>query len=381
MTSRRKGLTLLMVLTLLFSFGAVLSTGTSAFAKDTTTGRDTTIGAVYTITNAADKNEVAIFARSHDGSLSFAGKVATGGKGLGAGLGSQGAITLSQGNRWLFVVNAGSNSISAFKVKGNGLELTDTEPSGGVQPVSVTSYDHLLYVLNAGGTDNITGFRVTENGKLIQIPGSTHALSSTTTDTGPAQVAFNPEGDALVVTEKATNNIDVFRVADNGKVFGPHIYPSHGQTPFGFTFDGNRRIIVTEAHGGPGGAGALSSYHINKEGLLETISASVPTQQNAACWVVLSKDGKYAYTANTPSNSLSSFLVSPKAQLKLQTSVVATTAAPTDATFSPDGKFLYVLNSSNGGVSIYAPGANGALISHGDGGFSLQGHTAGIAAW
>src|SRR4051812_8636013 len=54
------------------------------------------VGAVYVLTNQLNGNGVAIFNRSDDGSLSEPTVVATGGQGIAAGLGSQGAIALSQ---------------------------------------------------------------------------------------------------------------------------------------------------------------------------------------------------------------------------------------------------------------------------------------------
>ena len=40
----------------------------------------------------------------------------------------------------------------------NGLTLADKVPSGGMHPISVTNYKNLVYVLNDGGSGNITGF-------------------------------------------------------------------------------------------------------------------------------------------------------------------------------------------------------------------------------
>ncbi|MGZ9221016.1 MAG: beta-propeller fold lactonase family protein, partial [Anaerolineales bacterium] len=123
-------------------------------------------GAVYTITNAASGNEVLVYDRSANGSLSFQGSYSTGGLGSGAGLGSQEAVALSKNNRWLFAVNAGSNQVSVFAVKARQLKLINIVDSGGLQPVSLTTHDGLLYVLNAGGSGNISGFRIREKGSL-----------------------------------------------------------------------------------------------------------------------------------------------------------------------------------------------------------------------
>ena len=120
---------------------------------------------MYTLTNEAAGNAVAIFNRAADGTLTAAGTVSTGGLGNGGGLGSQGALTLSQDNQWLFAVNAGSNDISVFAVSAHGLTLADKVASGGEQPISVTSYKNLVYVVNAGGSGNISGFKLGKHGQ------------------------------------------------------------------------------------------------------------------------------------------------------------------------------------------------------------------------
>jgi 6-phosphogluconolactonase len=97
-------------------------------------------GAVYTLTNAASGNGVTVFSRAGDGTLTATGTVLTGGLGSGAGLGSQGALALSDDNEWLFAVNARSNEISVLAVRPNGLTLVDKVASGGVLPIRVTDY-------------------------------------------------------------------------------------------------------------------------------------------------------------------------------------------------------------------------------------------------
>src|SRR5205085_12186317 len=107
--------------------------------------------AVYTLTNSAAGNVVLAFSRAEDGTLSPQGTHATGGNGTGSNLGSQGAVVLSDDGHQLYAVNAGSNTISAFRVRNDGLALEATAPSGGVRPTSIAVHGHALYVRNAGG--------------------------------------------------------------------------------------------------------------------------------------------------------------------------------------------------------------------------------------
>src|SRR5437879_5005501 len=170
-------------------------------------------GAVYTLTNQVGGNAVAAFTRGADGRLASAGSVATGGTGTGASLGSQGAVSLSNDGRRLFAVNAGSNDVSVFAVSPTGLALASRTASGGTLPISLTVHGNVLYVLNAGGSGNISGFTLGASGDLTPIAGATLPLSGSTV--GPADVQFSPDGSRLVVTEKNTNLLDVYAVDAN----------------------------------------------------------------------------------------------------------------------------------------------------------------------
>jgi 6-phosphogluconolactonase len=341
-----------------FALVLVLVGATSIVAGSAWAGSDHSGGAVYAMTNDASGNEVVVFQRAGNGSLTRVDAVATGGLGTGAGLGSQGALILSPNARWLFAVNAGSNDISQFSVQGGGkLSLVDVEPSGGDDPISLTFHRRLVYVLNAD-SDTITGFRVNGSG-LSPLEGSTRQLSGSGTD--PAQVEFSPAGDLLVVTEKATNLIDTYVVGDDGLPSGPQTHASEGPTPFGFAFR-KRHLIVSEAFGGAPGVSALSSYLAARSGGLTPISSSVPDGQTAACWVVIAK-GRFAYTTNTGSNNISSYTIDRQGELTLLGSMAGVTgAAPTDAALSKGDRFLYALNSMDGTISWFRVRANGSLL-------------------
>ena len=107
-------------------------------------------GVVYVQTNAASGNAVVRFERANDGTLTRVGEVATGGSGTGSGLGSQGALALSQDRHYLFAVDAGSNDIASMAFTRDGIRLIGRVASGGVQPISLTTNGDQLYVLNAG---------------------------------------------------------------------------------------------------------------------------------------------------------------------------------------------------------------------------------------
>src|SRR4051812_28634978 len=77
-------------------------------------------GVVYTETNSATGNAVHRLDRAADGSLNFVATYRTGGRGTSAGLGSQGAVALSDDGRTLAAVDAGSNDVAVFHVGRKG---------------------------------------------------------------------------------------------------------------------------------------------------------------------------------------------------------------------------------------------------------------------
>ncbi|HBQ87385.1 MAG TPA: hypothetical protein DD811_13045, partial [Syntrophomonas sp.] len=100
------------------------------------------VGMVYAMTNSAAGNKVIAFRRGANGRLTRVKAYETGGRGTGKAqvdpLASQGSLILSRGGGFLFAVNAGSNSISSFRVANSGrLTLVNVVPSGGVKPNSI----------------------------------------------------------------------------------------------------------------------------------------------------------------------------------------------------------------------------------------------------
>jgi 6-phosphogluconolactonase (cycloisomerase 2 family) len=304
-------------------------------------------GNVYTLTNQVAGNAVAVFSRGADGRLTAAGTVATGGTGTGASLGSQGAVALSNDGRMLFAVNAGSNDVSVFTVSPAGLTLTSRTASGGTLPISLSVHGNVLYVLNAGGTGNISGFIVGTGGDLTAIAGATLPLSGTSV--GPAQVQFSPDGNRLVVTEKATSRLDVYAVDGNGLASWLSTTPSAGGTPFGFAFGLRNDLFVSEA------TGSASSYVLDGSGTPALVSGAVSTHQGAPCWAVVTQDGRFGFTGNG-AGSVSAFTIATDGAISLVDANGGTAligAGINDIALSHDSRYLYVLRTG-GAQAIHA---------------------------
>lgn len=305
-------------------------------------------GAVFTLTNDTTDNAVAVTLRLPFGTLLPLGEFSTGGAGTGAGLGSQGALATSGNDKFLFAVDPGSDEIAIFRLLFGVLPLRlDSAPTGD-RPTSVAVHGNLVYVLNAG-SDSVTGFR--RQGNALQaIPGATYPLSQA--GAAAAQVGFSPDGDHLVVTERATQTIGVFAVNPNGTLGTVQCNTAAAPTPFGFLFRDDGLLVVSEAVGGMPDASVTSSYRIQADGTLVVVSAAVPTLESAACWVAIPRQGNFAYVTNTGSGTLTGYSVDAVGQLvRLDgdgiTGDLGAGAGPIDAEFDPSGRFLFVLDAAN----------------------------------
>ncbi|MCD9021557.1 lactonase family protein [Cohnella sp. NL03-T5] len=334
---------------------------------------------VYMMTNREAMNEVVAFYRDTKGILTFMGYYPTYGTGTGTRivtpaapndgidpLTSQGSLTLSRDGRFLFAVNAGSNSISSFVITDSGAPiLTDVKPSEGAQPNSIDVFGDILYVSNVGNAannfaSNISGFRIDNNGRLTHIPCSNRSLS--TINAQPAQVLFTPDGSKIVAAELTTNRLSVFHVNENGTVTGPIINDSNGMRPLGACFLSSGILLVAEVQ-----SSALSSYSVSDNGILNVISGSVPNGQKTACWVTTTRNERFAYTTNTLSGTISTYLIDGSGALTVNGHITSTpegtpTGLPIDAGVSKDGYNFYTLNGNQGTVSVFNIKDDGSLV-------------------
>jgi 6-phosphogluconolactonase (cycloisomerase 2 family) len=327
-------------------------------------------GDVYVLSNSSDGNAVIVFHRNESGTLEPAGRFSTGGNGTGSRMSSQGAVILGQDNRMLFAVNAGSNSISAFSVSGDTLTLLQTIPSGGENPVSLTVRGDLLYVLNAGETPDISGFRIVpeESTRLVPIEGSTQALPGGAA-ANPAEVSFTPEGSVLVVTERGTSQFDSFTVSEEGRATSPQTYSTASTGPFGFQFAHNSVAIVAYTSDSAFHQGGAGSYKVTDAGQVDVITPDASDNQTASSWMAVPINGRFAFTSNVRSGTISSFAVAPDSSISLLQPVAASlragdgeeSAAPSDLALSTDSRFLYVRNAANGTISGFMLHEDGSL--------------------
>jgi 6-phosphogluconolactonase (cycloisomerase 2 family) len=305
-------------------------------------------GSLFTQTNDPNGNAVQQFDRSPSGKLTPAGTFATGGVGL-AGLGGrQGAVELSGDGRYLYAVNAGSDSVSVFRTD-RRTRLIDTVSSRGVAPVSIAEHRGRVYVLNSGGTPSVSAYWRWFDGSLKPI--GTRELAPGAE--GAAQVSVTPDGRALVISERVSNRLETLPLDRLGRPGRPVVTASSGAVPFGFGITQQGTIVVSEA-----GASSVSSYRLGSGGTLRTVTASLLVGQGAACWVAVSPNGRFAYTGNA-AGGISGFAIGRDGSLRaLGTPTLL--PSPRDLDFDESGRYLHAV-SSGGQVTSYRVGPDGSL--------------------
>jgi len=370
---------------------AVLALGpATAAAKKPAKG---SVGAVYSETNGVPDNEVIVFDRKSNGKLKQRELVNTGGAG---GLAPQPGCTLPGGcpmldtqgevitkGRLVFAVNAGSDTISALRETSKGLKLVSEVRSRGDFPNSLTAHGRILYVLNSH-SDSIAGFTFSRKGKLRFLRGSREDLSSPADPAlvggglTPRQIGFDNSGRVLVVSllSPLPGSIDTFKL---NKRHRPGAAQGHAPTtplPFGFAFDRHNNLVMSQVSAPPELAmdGNTATYDLNtRTGGLTPIDTE-SSHGVAPCWVVVTKDGHYAFVVNTgggaPNATIADYSLSSGSALTFlgltpENNANGDEFARTDEALSRDSKYLYALKPGLMGpvsqVDIYRVNSDGSL--------------------
>jgi hypothetical protein len=238
---------------------------------------------------------------------------------------------IAQNHDRLAVVNFGSGNVSVFakNAERDNPQLERVVPAIA-SPVSVAFGDEHLYILT---TTHVESHPIDHNGVNPTADGSAALLVA---DGSAAQVGI-VTGE-LIISEKS-NAIETVLLDRRGAVAGKATLvaniPANVNAPFGLATRG-RDAYVTIAH-----ADEISLVRSN-----EVLTVAGSGTQHAPCWVTL--DGSFLFSANSPSHSVSRYVVHGRT-INQDAAIVATfNGNPTDITY---GAGLAAVVDSNGTVS------------------------------
>ena len=345
------------------------------------------------MTNETAGNRIITYRRASDGKLTRVGAVATRGLGQGVDTDTQGPLRLSANHQFLYAVNPGSDNITVFKVTGTSLKFLQLVDAGD-QPLSLTIAGDLLYSLDGSVAGNgIRGFKIAPDGTLKELLNSFRKLSSPIAV--PGDIRFSPDGKVIIVTHKTTNTMMTPQNAIDTFTIGPAGYASMmpvrnasvGLRPFSLAFRDDGKLVVVESFNAAPAASAVSSYQLNPDGTITAISSSVKNMETDVCWVVITNDGHFAFTANFGSGAISSYSLDADGKLTLLNGSAALTgdmSEPVDLSLSADGHYLYNLLRGTGAVTAFRIEADGSLTSLGPdvlGGLPVDDGISGLASY
>lgn len=307
----------------------------------------------------------------------------------------------SADNKNVLVVNAGNGTVSSLRVQDDlSLKLTNVVKAGDIKPNGIATYKNLVYVVSMGkkiedpSEGNIKGYTIDDNGFLKEIPNSIRPLTGR-----PASVEFTDNGKFLIVVEITTGVTHSYAVDDNGLLsekpvssidspqaskdrffalpIGTKIVKGEGD---------NYTLLVTETrfitsdhkfhnssaehkkkypflHLFEGQSGSVTSYNIDKNGKLSVISPDVIAGkgywggQQAVCWVTISRDGKYAWTTNPLTSSISTYEINKDGSIKLKQEIAYQDSKYDeyflDMDLSADGNYVNVISGNTGKTWVF----------------------------
>ena len=172
---------------------------------------------------------------------------------------------------------------------------------------------------------------------------------------------FNETGTKLIGTRVGTSQIDSFTVGFSGRLTAASGSPftAQGLGPFGSQFRPTNpgQLFVSNAHNGAG-LGTVSAFTDSPTGVLTPVGNSpIADQQTAPCWVIISPDGRYLFAVNTGSGTISRYSIAAAGGLTLigsTTVAVQGGVGAVDPGMSPDGRFLYINESKIASVGAFS---------------------------
>jgi hypothetical protein len=220
-------------------------------------------------------------------------------------------------SNYLFVVNAGSNSLSMFMINtmdATQLTLISVQPTFGSFPISVTVNSQYACVLTGGTQTGIRCFTYNTS-SLFMMPSFDRNLTSYISQTIPptsppgtlSEILFSADGLSLIVSVKGpgttgggyllfyplTNNAATLSTSPVSQT------PYNATLPFSMTLVGANGLLITD----PGLHGVLTQSYSSTNGII-TNSIFTPVNASLAgglCWSTYSPTiGNYYVVSNSP---------------------------------------------------------------------------------
>jgi 6-phosphogluconolactonase len=272
--------------------------------------------------------------------------------------------------RFAFIANAGDSTLSTFTVDAATGQLRSTGyRTAGPHPTSLRLHPNgkFIYAGN-GGTNSISGYSITSDGRLTEIAGSPFSTSELFT---VHDVQVHPTGN--------------FLYAADGKVLAFRVDATTGAlteiTGSPFTTGGVVVVTVVDPTGKflyavDNHNNSVSAFTINgTTGALTSLGTPIAVGPSPSD-ITMDPSGKFLYAANTGVNTISAFTQDAVtgALTSVPGSPFPTSQMPIHVSTDPGGKFLFVANNFDSKVNMFAiDPVTGALSKTADGSTTFGG--------
>jgi len=302
---------------------------------------------VYTNDNIASANSTTVLSVDTTGSLKALHTYSTGGKGSGDGsdYGSQPIAATQTPTNWcLFVSNAGSSNIAAFRINLNNGTLTTVSGSpfadgaSGEQMSGISlavGGSKLLFAANSE-SDSISVMKVSSNCKLSLV-------GKVNLSYAPVGLKVTPNGNFLIASYLGP--VDSFQIDYTNNTItelGP--FPSKG-APAGVDVRcGSTRVFFGDANANT----QVEVFAIDSNGQLSEVSDFTNADGSNSNNVLLSADQKKLYVTNNQSNQITVLSVSASGNLTFDSIT----------TLNKPGAFSLGLATNKGGNLLFVSEVN-----------------------
>jgi len=264
--------------------------------------------------------------------------------------------------QFVYTANYGSANISAYKIGAEGA-LTDGSTAGTetnpysvtIIPKDATLSGKYAYAANFG-SNTISVYAID------QTSGALSLVATVAAGTNPHSVTIDPSGKFAYVSNAGSNNISVYAIDQtSGALINPTVVDAGMMNPAAVTIIPSTATLSGKyAYVANTGSNTISVYKIETTGALTALSL-ISTEGNPST-IAIDKTGKFALTANYTSNTISSYTIDQTTGVLVWVSTVSTGTNPYLVTIDPTGKFAYTANVTSNNVSSYTINAGtGAL--------------------
>ena len=283
------------------------------------------------------------------------------------------AIAVDPTGQFAYVSNGGASDVSIFIVDPVAGVLTLKgniySPGTGGQSIAVAPSDNYLYVAGFGNpSGSVYAFTLNpDSGSLTAVPSSPYPAGNT-----PYGLAVDPASQFVFASTAFTHFLYAYTIGSDGSLtqvagdpfvagagsYGVVTYPL-GTASGGFVYTANSAL------------NSISSFSYDNTGNLTELPGSPFAVGSQPKGIAIDAAGKFLYATNYADSSVSTMSIDPQSGVLTPVGTPVLTGnltnvpnpGPIDVKVDPSGRFVYVVNSLDGSVSLFTSNAGVLTLS------------------